>query len=128
VDGVGAATTEDARENLFLGVHRAVERPQSSPALNRIALLSGDTARALAPSAAPLTRSIETQEVEGAPVPEPPAHGFLVAYTLDRDGNEVMDEFVARISSGQMQVSDVMDFATVAMSVWQPIGPRRVED
>jgi hypothetical protein len=71
---------------------------------------------------------VETPEVEGAPAPEPPAHGYLVAYALDRDGNEVMEEFVARIGSGQMQLSDVMDFATVAMSVWQPIGPRRVAD
>jgi hypothetical protein len=71
---------------------------------------------------------VETPEVEGAPVPEPPAHGYLVAYTLDRDGNEVMEEFVARITSGEMAVSDVMDFATVAMSVWQPIGPRRIAE
>jgi hypothetical protein len=68
---------------------------------------------------------LETPEVEGAPVPEPSAHGYLVAYTLDRDGNEVMEEFVARIGSGKMQLSDVMDFATVAMSVWRPLGPRR---
>jgi len=40
-------------------------RPQNSPALNRIALLSGDTARAVAPSVAPVTRSVETPLVAG---------------------------------------------------------------
>ena len=40
-------------------------RPQNSPALNRIALLSGDTARAVAPSVAPATRSVETPLVAG---------------------------------------------------------------
>jgi hypothetical protein len=71
---------------------------------------------------------VETPEVEGAPLPEPPAHGYLVAYSLERDGNEVMDEFVARIGSGEMQLSDVMDFATVAMSVWHPLGPVRTAE
>jgi hypothetical protein len=40
-------------------------RPQTSPTLNRIALLVGDTVRALAPSAAPITRSTETPLAAG---------------------------------------------------------------
>ena len=122
--------TEDARENLFLVFTNAVAGREDEfhqwyddthiPDVLAVPGVASAQRYVVAP--------IETPEVEGAPVPEPPAHGFLVAYTLDRDGNEVMDEFVARISSGQMQVSDVMDFATVAMSVWQPVGARRVAE
>ena len=65
---------------------------------------------------------VETEEIEGAPQPPPPAHRFLVAYTLSRNGNDVMQEFTSRITSGQLPLSDVMDFATVALSVWKPIG------
>jgi uncharacterized membrane protein (UPF0182 family) len=40
-------------------------RPQSSPTLNRIALLAGDTARSLAPSAASITRGAAVPLVPG---------------------------------------------------------------
>jgi uncharacterized protein len=40
-------------------------RPQNAPALNRIALLAGDSARALAPSAAPAGRGTEAPLVAG---------------------------------------------------------------
>ncbi len=71
---------------------------------------------------------VDTPELEDAPSPEPPAHGFMVAYALDRDGNEVMAEFVNRLGNGKMHLSDVMDFATVALSVWRPIGGSRFAD
>jgi hypothetical protein len=65
---------------------------------------------------------IETEEIEGAPNPPPPAHRFMVAYVLSRNGNDVMQEFSARVTSGEMPLSDVMDFATIALSVWKPMG------
>ena len=39
--------------------------PQTTPALNRIALLAGDSARAIAPSAAPITQGTETPVTAG---------------------------------------------------------------
>jgi hypothetical protein len=69
---------------------------------------------------------VETKEIEGAPKPAPPAHRFLVAYTLSRNGNDVMQEFTSRVLSGEMPLSDVMDFETIALSVWKPIGDRVV--
>jgi hypothetical protein len=69
---------------------------------------------------------VEIEEIEGAPNPAPPAHRFMVAYLLSRNGNEVMQEFSARVMSGEMPLSDVMDFATIALSVWKPIGERVV--
>lgn len=68
---------------------------------------------------------VETPEVEDAPTVAPPAHGYLVVYELDRDGNEVMADFATRLGSGEMELSDVMDFATVALSVWKPMGEAR---
>jgi hypothetical protein len=64
--------------------------------------------------------TVDTPEVEGAPSPPPPAHRYLAVYELDRDGNEVMGEFVARITSGAMKLSDTLDMATVGLSVWTP--------
>jgi hypothetical protein len=69
---------------------------------------------------------IETPEVEGAPSPSAPEHGFLTVYELSRDGNEVMAEFVERLGSGAMDISDAMDFGSVALSVWRPLGPRQL--
>jgi hypothetical protein len=122
--------TEDTREDLLLVFTNAVDGREDefhqwydATHIPDVLAVPG-VASAQRYEIAPL----ETPEVEGAPVPEPPAHGYLVAYTLDRDGNEVMKEFVARIGSGEMQLSDVMDFATVSMGVWHPIGPRRVAE
>jgi hypothetical protein len=69
---------------------------------------------------------VVTEEIEGAPNPAPPAHQFMVAYTLSRSGNEVMSEFTPRVTSGDMPLSDVMDFETIALSVWKPMGSRVV--
>jgi len=68
---------------------------------------------------------METPELEGAPSPAPPEHGFLVAYGLDRDANEVMAEFLDRMMSGAMELSDALDLGSVAMSVWSPIGDQK---
>lgn len=69
---------------------------------------------------------METPELEGAPSPEPPAHGYLAVYELDRDANAVMADFLERIMSGAMNLSEDLDLARVAMSVWRPIGDRRL--
>ena len=67
---------------------------------------------------------IETPEVEGVPSPLPPAHRYLTVYELERDANEVMKDFVERLATGRLDISDSMDMATVGMSVWQPISPK----
>lgn len=69
---------------------------------------------------------METPELEGAPSPEPPAHGYLAVYELDRDANAVMADFLDRITSGAMNLSEDLDLAGVAMSVWRPLGDRQV--
>lgn len=69
---------------------------------------------------------IETPEVEGAPSPEPPAHRYLAVYELDRDAGAVMADLLQRVTSGEMDLSEDLDLAGVAMSVWRPIGDRRV--
>ena len=69
---------------------------------------------------------METPELEGAPSPEPTAHGYLAVYELDRDANAVMADFLERIMSGAMDLSEDLDLGRVAMSVWRPIGDRRV--
>lgn len=63
---------------------------------------------------------VDTPEVEGAPAPPPPAHRYLAAYELDRDGNEVMADFVGRLMSGEMSLSETLDMTTVGLSVWRP--------
>ncbi len=67
--------------------------------------------------------AIETPDVDGLPAPPPPTHRYLAMYELDRDGNEVMTEFVTRVTSGQMALSETLDLATVGLSVWRPRGP-----
>ncbi len=69
---------------------------------------------------------METPELEGAPSPAPPEHGYLVLYELDRDANEVMAEFLDRLVSGAMDLSDSLDLHSVALSVWSPIGDRKL--
>ena len=69
---------------------------------------------------------VETPQVEGAPSPPPPAHGYLTVYELARDPNEVMADFVDRVTSGAMKLSDAMDFASVGLSVWRPLGDRKL--
>ena len=67
--------------------------------------------------------SVDTPEVEGAPSPPPPAHRYLAMYELDRAGNDVMTEFVSRLTSGEMKLSESLDLSTVGLSVWKPRSP-----
>jgi hypothetical protein len=71
---------------------------------------------------------MKVPEAEGMPEPEPPAHRYLATYELDRDADEVMAEFLRRLGSGEMTLSETMDFGSIAMAAWQPRGPRRSAD
>lgn len=64
-------------------------------------------------------------EVEGIEAPAPPAHRFLAVYELDRDPNEVMADFVTRVTDGSMHLHEALDMGTVGLSVWEPHGERR---
>lgn len=65
---------------------------------------------------------VDTPEMEGMPNPPPPPHRYLVVYRLERDADEVMQEFLARLTSGEMALSDSMDFGSVGLSAWSPLG------
>lgn len=65
----------------------------------------------------------EPPEMEGVPSPPPPDHRYLAVYRLERDPNEVMEEFLARITSGAMALSETLDLTSVSMAVWSPRGP-----
>ena len=69
---------------------------------------------------------MEVPEYEGAPPPPPPAHRYLAVYQLSRGADEVMAEFLARITSGQMSLSETLDMSTVGMSTWTPHGAQVV--
>jgi hypothetical protein len=65
---------------------------------------------------------------EGDGVPAqlpPPPHRYLAVYELDRDPDEVMNNFVARVGSGSMQLSDTLDLSTLSLTTWRTRGERR---
>lgn len=63
----------------------------------------------------------------GAILP-PPDHRYLAVYGLERDGNEVVKDFIARVMSGEMFLSDSLDLGSVRLSVWNPKGPELTAD
>jgi hypothetical protein len=67
---------------------------------------------------------MDIPEVEGAPSPPPPAHRYLAVYELESDPNEVMAEFLRRLTTGEMTLHEGLDMATVSMSTWRPRGDR----
>jgi len=68
---------------------------------------------------------VKPPEADGMPEPPPPAHAYLAVYELDRDPDEVLAEFLRRVGSGEMPLSDSLDLATISMSAWRARGPRR---
>lgn len=58
----------------------------------------------------------------------PPEHRYLALYRLERDANDVMKDFLARVTSGEMLLSDSLDLASIRLSVWSPIGRERTAD
>lgn len=53
----------------------------------------------------------------------PPTHGHLALYTVDGEPEEIMTTFVARLKSGEMQLSPALDLSSINMAVWSPSGP-----
>lgn len=68
---------------------------------------------------------VPVDDVEGAPKPPPPEHRYLAVYRLDRDPAQVMKEMTTRTAAGVMVLNDAMDFSSVVMSMWQPMGEAR---
>ncbi|WP_330255142.1 hypothetical protein OG874_11675 [Nocardia sp. NBC_00565] len=68
---------------------------------------------------------VRVLEFEGMSVP-PPAHRHLAIYELDARADDVMAEFLRRLGSGEMTLSDTMDPATIEMSIWTPNGAAQV--
>ena len=66
---------------------------------------------------APLTIA-ETQD---APAP---AHRYLTVYELDRDSDEVMKEFLARMGTDAMPLSESFDLSTASIAPWSARGQR----
>lgn len=66
---------------------------------------------------------LEVPESEHGTVP-PPAHGYLAVYTVDGEPSAVMNDFLARLTSGQMTLSESLDMGSVSMGFWTARGPR----
>ena len=62
-------------------------------------------------------------EIDAPPDGPAPAHKYLAVYRLDRPGNEVLGELMGRIGSGGLNMSDSLDIATAALTVWTSLGP-----
>ncbi|WP_159235368.1 DUF4286 family protein [Mycolicibacterium vanbaalenii] len=60
--------------------------------------------------------------------PPPPTHRYLVIYELDREPQAVMAQFVERMSSGELSLSETLDLSTVSFNCWTPHGNRRLAD
>jgi hypothetical protein len=61
---------------------------------------------------------------EDSPIPKP-AHQYLAVYQLDGDPADVMQQFLERVGSGKMVLSESLDLATVSMHHWVPCGARQ---
>ena len=64
-------------------------------------------------------RRFELDDAAGAP------HRDLVVYQLDGDVDEIMAETGSRFADGSIVASDALDMTSIAMTFWQPAGPRR---
>lgn len=52
----------------------------------------------------------------------PPTHRYMVIYELDRDPNEVMQEFLARVIAGRLTLGETLDLTTISLTGWIPRG------
>jgi hypothetical protein len=71
----------------------------------------------------------EVKVAEGQQLPAvlpPPTHRYLVIYELDREPDQVMQEFLARSQAGQMPLGEALDRDTVSLTGWTPVGERRL--
>jgi hypothetical protein len=56
----------------------------------------------------------------------PPTHRYMVIYELDREPDQVMQEFLARMISGKLSLGDALDPSTISLTGWTPRGQRQV--
>jgi hypothetical protein len=54
----------------------------------------------------------------------PPTHRYMVIYELDREPNQVMQEFLARVMTGKLTLGEALDLSTISLTGWTPIGER----
>lgn len=58
----------------------------------------------------------------------PPTHRYMVIYELDREPNHVMQEFLKRVTTGKLTLSDALDLSTISLTGWTPLGERRLAE
>jgi hypothetical protein len=56
----------------------------------------------------------------------PPPHRYLAVYELDREPDAVMNNFLTRVGSGKMQLSETLDLFTLSVTAWRTRGERRL--
>lgn len=56
----------------------------------------------------------------------PPTHRYLVIYELDREPEQVMQEFLARSMAGKFTLGESLDLGTISLTGWTPVGKRRL--
>ncbi|MGY2033365.1 hypothetical protein [Nocardia gipuzkoensis] len=57
-----------------------------------------------------------------------PAHRYLAVYELSDDPDKVVQAFVARAGSGEIELSKALDVSTLAVSVWRARGAGQTAD
>jgi hypothetical protein len=58
----------------------------------------------------------------------PPAHRYLTIYELDRDPDAVMTEFLSRVGTDRLPLSETLDLGSISMATWKASGSRRTTD
>jgi hypothetical protein len=55
----------------------------------------------------------------------PPAHRYLTIYKISGDPDAVMKEFLQRVGTDQLELSDALDLTAISMAAWKPRGDLR---
>ncbi|MGO9103190.1 MAG: hypothetical protein ACLP9Y_28510 [Mycobacterium sp.] len=58
----------------------------------------------------------------------PPTHRYMVIYELDREPDQVMQEFLARVMKGKLALGEALDLSTISLTGWKPLGERRLAE
>jgi len=56
----------------------------------------------------------------------PPTHRYMVIYELDRQPDQVLQEFLKRTTTGELTLGDALDLSTISLTGWAPLGERRL--
>ena len=56
----------------------------------------------------------------------PPTHRYMVIYELDRQPDQVLQEFLKRTTTGELTLGEALDLSTVSLTGWTPQGERRL--